>query len=273
MGRKRLIRMAYISLSFFEYTRNDSSEAQLITMKPLHFLLLLLASPAFATPEIVIEYRDKPPYHYTENGQPKGFLLDRVQQVFRKAGFHPVFNEVPPKRIFQDIQANDKTVCSPGWYKLPERELFARFSRPIHQDKPHLVLTAAIQTVGRHPSLKSLMADQSLTLGVADGVSYGPELDAAFLGMAVPPIKATVSPLQLAKMVAAHRVDYMLIDQEDFTQIGQKAEFSELNLTPIKFPDMPPGLKRYLICSKNVDDRTMAKLDKAISQIIPDLTP
>jgi hypothetical protein len=40
---------------------------------------------------------------------------------------------------------------------------------------------------------------------------------------------------------------------------------------PIRFPDMPPGLLRYIMCSKSVSPETIARLDKAIVQVVPGL--
>lgn len=238
-------------------------------------LIGLLALPTMATQVVTVEYRDKPPYTYTEQGKPAGFLLTRTVDIFRRANLAVAFEEVPVKRIMADIQANQRPICSPGWYKLPEREVFARFSLPIHQDLPQVVLAAphAVAAVRNHPTMKALFADSALTMGVVDGVSYGPELDAMIAALPKPAMRATVPPLQMAKMIAVGRADFMIIDQDDLSVIDQHHEVSALGIVKVDFPDPPQGLKRYLICSKQVEPAAMAKLDEAIRAMMPGLNP
>lgn len=236
-------------------------------------LLCTLLAGGVCAQTILVQYRDKPPYSHTENGQPTGFLLKRTMDIFRVAQIEASYVETPARRITQDIQADQQPICSPSWYKLPEREKFARFSLPIHQDKPHVILAhgQAAKAIRARRKLVDLFADTSLSLGVLDGVSYGPELDRAIAALPRPPIRAVLTPLQLAKMVAAQRADYMLIDQEDLSWLRQSSEFSGLDLQRIDFADMPPGLLRYLMCSRQVEPKQMERLNQAIRQLLPEL--
>lgn len=238
-------------------------------------LLLLLPPSAWAAQTVLIEYRDKPPYTYTEQGQPRGFLLDRTAEIFRQAKVPATFQEIPAKRLMADLQANRQLVCSPGWYKLPEREAFARFTLAMHQDKPQVVLAGnhALTAVRAHKSLQALLSDTKLSMGTVDGVSYGPELDRMIAAMPRPAMRTTVAPLQLAKMVAARRADYMLIDQEDLGYLDQRREVTKAGLVRVDFADAPQGLKRYLMCSQQLDDATMERLNSAIRSLMPGLNP
>jgi len=244
-------------------------------MKIFSFLLLTLPPLAAAAGPVLIEYRDKPPYSYSEHGQPRGFLLDRTAEIFRLAKVQATFLEIPTKRLTADLQANRVLICSPGWYKLPEREAYARFSLAMHQDKPQVVLAGnhALTAVRAHKSLQSLLADTKLSMGVVDGASYGPELDRMITAMPRPAMRATVAPLQLAKMISARRADYMLIDQEDLAYLDQRREVTEAGLVRVDFADVPPGLKRYLMCSKRLDTATMERLNAAIRSLMPGLNP
>lgn len=242
----------------------------------LGLLLLCLCARAAGAEPILIEYRDKPPYSFTtDQGKPAGFLLMRSIEILKLAGVEATFAEMPVKRILQDIHANQKLVCSPSWYKLPEREQFARFTLAIHQDKPQVVLAngKAIAALRAHASLAALLADEQLALGVVEGASYGPALDKQIAGMARPPIRAFGSPSQLARMVAARRADYMLIDQEDLNWIDSLGEIRAMNLLRVNYPDAPEGLRRYLMCSKRVEAGTLARINTAIRQLLPELNP
>lgn len=239
---------------------------------PRLLLLLGLTLSVQADP-LLIEYRDKPPYSYTENNQPMGFLMKRTAEIFKLAGVEVSYLEVPVKRILGDLQADQAALCSPSWYKLAEREKFARYSLPIHKDKPHVVMAnpQAAPTIRAHKRLAELFADPYLTAGVLDGVSYGAELDQALAALPRPAVKARMTPLQLAKMIGARRADYMLMDQEDVEWMMKSEEFAELKLVRFEFPDMPEGLLRYLLCSKQVDDKTMERINLAIKRVVPDL--
>jgi polar amino acid transport system substrate-binding protein len=231
--------------------------------------LAVLANLAMAQ-DLSMVFRDKPPYSYVEQGVQKGFLLDRTRLILEAAAIRHNFREMPPKRIFQEIQDNAEAICSFGWYKIPEREKFARFSLPIHTDRPHVVLAGprSAEDVRRHKTLKSLMADGALTLATVDGVSYGPDLDAMIASFAGKNDRALVPPLQVAKKVAAKRADFMLIDQEDYDYLmATNPEFRDEMLVRIEYPDLPPGLKRYILCSQRVGAETMAKIDAAIERL------
>lgn len=246
-------------------------------MKPPGFallgpLLLLLVPLAAVGEPLAMVFRDKPPYSYVDDGKQKGFLLDRVKQILAAAKVEAKYEIVPPKRIFADIAANRSEICSFGWYKIPEREAYAKFSASIHEDKPHVILAGprSRDAITRHKSLRELMADTSLLLGVVDGVSYGPEIDALIAAFRGPVERALIPPLQLARKVAAERVDFMFIDQEDLDYLTQSnPELSNDNLKKISYTDLPPGLKRYILCSEKVSDETMARINQAIARIAP----
>ena len=173
--------------------------------------LLTLALPLGASAQsLLMVFRDKPPYSFMDGGVAKGFLLERTRRVLSAAGVEAQFQEMPPKRLFFEIEKNEQAICSFGWYKIPEREKFARFSVPLHQDKPHVVLVGpgSVGAVRKHGTLKELMADSTLVMAVADGVSYGPELDQLILKFAGKVDRSLQSPLHVVKKVAARRADH-----------------------------------------------------------------
>lgn len=230
------------------------------------------AGAAFAQAPLTIEYRDKPPYSYTVDGKPAGFLMERTIKLLKRAGIEARHAEVPIRRTLQHLQANQTALCSPGLYKNPEREAFARFSLPIHRDKPHVVLAHAsvAAQIRALPRVAQLFADASLQPGVMDGVSYGQQLDQFLANAAKPPLRAQLAPLQLARMVGARRVDYMLIDEEDLGWLRKDPEFTPLPLVRIEFSDMPRGELRYLACSMLVSPQTVDKLNQAIRELVPE---
>jgi hypothetical protein len=243
------------------------------TLRSTALLLLSLASlPAFADAQLRMLYRDKPPYSYLENGETRGFLFERTRKILDLAGVRASYEMVPPKRLFAEIEANLGPVCSFGWYRIPSREAFAKFTRPIHQDRPHLVLArrAVAERLRGSGTLEMVFRDKGLAIAAADGVSYGPELDALIGRFAGRVERMLTAPLQVAQNVAAGRADFMFIDQDDFDYLrANEAEFPRLALQALSFPDMPAGLRRHILCSRKVSDELMERMDAAIMRVLP----
>lgn len=218
---------------------------------------------------ITVAWRDKAPYHYRENGHARGFLLLRAKHIFALAKVPARFVERPSKRIWLDFQNGKANYCSIGWYRLPEREQIAQFSRPFHVDPPHtlLVNASALALIQTHKTLTSLLADPSVTLGLVDGVSYGADLDAQIAHSANQIKRMTISPSSMVHMLAANRFHYMLVDQADWQHLREQdddlSQIAEYHVS-----DMPAGLKRFIVCSNDVTVATMARINHAITATV-----
>ena len=237
-------------------------------------LLLGLASLSTAAAETRLRmlFRDKPPYSYIEKGEPKGFLYERTRKILDLAGIRASYEMLPPKRLFAEIEANLGPVCSFGWYRISSREAFARFTRPIHQDRPHLVLARrpVVERLRAAGTLAAIVGDRSLSLAAADGVSYGPELDAMIASFAGRVERMLTAPLQVAQNVATGRADLMFIDHDDYDYLRAGVrDFPNDSLQALNFPDMPPGLRRHILCSRQVSDELMERMDAAILRVLP----
>ncbi len=235
----------------------------------LSLLLLIIASSAQAAEPVVVKVRDKPPIHYFSNGQPAGPVFELTRRVFEQAGIPAHYISVPPKRILAEMQASTERACSISWYWLPEREAFASFSLPIHRDPPHLLVAniEALPRIKARGLLHAVLHDTSLTLGAVDGVSYGPQLDAAIAARTGGLERTTVTPAVLAKKVAIGRVDFMFMDQEDFAFLREADPATAARLQALSLPDMPAGQTRHIMCGKAVTDDEMARLDHAIRKL------
>jgi uncharacterized protein (TIGR02285 family) len=219
-----------------------------------------------AEPPITVAWREKPPYHYTDQGMPTGFLLDRTRQIFAAAGIAAHFVNEPQKRIWANFEHGASNYCSISWYKLPERERVGNYSLPIHADPPQSVLAApgAVRQITAHPTLASLLADTSLTLGVVDGVSYGPDWDALIAHSANIVMRRTVDTTGMMRMLSVGRASFMLVDRADWEFFRLKDKAFEA-MVRVDFPDMPAGMMRHIVCSKDVLAETMERINQAIA--------
>jgi len=220
---------------------------------------------ALADAPVTVAWREKPPYYYFENGVAKGFMLERAKQVFAAAGVPARFVNEPQKRIWANFAHGMQNYCSISWYRLPEREAVAQYSAPMHTDQPHAILAVpgVAARIRAHANLKSLLSDKSLTLAVIDGVSYGPELDALIAASENRIMRRTVETSAMFRMVSVGRADFLFVDREDWHYL--RVKYPELqSLVLVDFADMPSGLKRYIVCSRDVPAETMERLNRAI---------
>jgi len=226
----------------------------------------LLCGSARSEPQtLTVAWRDKPPYHYTEADVGRGFLLERARQIFKTAEIPARFVGEPQKRIWAKFAHGATNYCSISWYKLSQREALAQYSMPIHEDLPHTILVApgSVAQVTSHATLAGLLADPELTLGVVDGVSYGPELDRLIKDSKNRIMGRTVDTTLMIRMLGADRASYMFADREDWEHYRRQGG----GALPVQYdlPAMPPGLRRHIVCSKDVPQATMDKLNKAIA--------
>lgn len=222
---------------------------------------LALALPATAEP-LPVYYIEKPPYYHTERDEPTGFLLERARAIFSKAGLDVHFESRPAKRIQMEFEMGREPACSIGWFKTTQRSNYAWFSLPIHRDAPMIVLTRSTlaEQIKAYPNLAALLKSP-LRLGLIDGFSYG-ELDALLARASHSSI--TAPPTQNVRMLAAERIDYTLVDERELPYILAEADLRDARLARLSMPDIPPGQLRYLMCSKEVEQRLQERLDQAI---------
>lgn len=234
-----------------------------------------LAPGALPADTLTVAWREKPPYHYTDNGVEKGFLLARGKLIFAQAGVPARFVEEPSKRILANFQSGKTAYCSLGRYRVSEREALAQYSDTIHIDPPQALLVSPsdLDKVRAHKSLASLMADASLSVGLIDGVSYGPRFDAMLRKAGAERVQRTVDSASMMRMVAVGRVSYTLADRYGW-DFQRERDPVLAQVTLVDFPDAPPGMTRHIMCSKDVPEATMRKLNRAIEAMkITERTP
>ena len=232
------------------------------------FLLGLLCSHAYSQDLVTVAWRIKPPHQYIVNGVAQGILLERAKLIFSQAQIDAQFVEEPAKRIWNNFAIGTKNYCSFGWYRLPEREAIAQFSSVFHSDPPHTILVTptALKLVSAHRSLSSLLADASLTLGIVDAVSYGPELDTMIKNSKNRIERSTTLPMNMARMIAANRASFMFIDRADWEYLRDSDVYMQ-QTSQIDLLGMPPGQDRYIVCSKDIKAEQMQRINVAIQKI------
>lgn len=239
---------------------------------PRLLLLLLLAAwlapcPARGEP-LVMAYPNRPPYNYTENGTAAGSLVDLARTILAAAGIEFTFAEMPSKRILAELAPEDSRLCSFGWFKTPEREAYARFSRPFVQDTPlqALVLRRNLARFAGKASLRELAATPSLELGLMAGWSYGAAVDDTLqqAGVQVVDIPARQ---QQALMLAWGRFAYTLVREAEVDEVVRLSGLSAEEFSILPLSDLQARDTRYFLCGRGVPADVLARIDAAIPPI------
>jgi polar amino acid transport system substrate-binding protein len=249
------------------HNRNTQPRRRMNPTLPLACCLFALSGVS-AAQGLTVAWRDKPPYHYVDKGVDRGFLLERGKQAFAAAGIPATFVVEPTKRIWANFKNGKTNYCSLGRYKMSERDAFVQYSRPIHIDPPHVLLVAAnaLPKVRGYKTMAGVLSDPAFTIGVSDGGSYGPQIDRMIAASQSQVLRRTVESNTLIRMVAAGRMSLTIADRYGWEyQLAGDTSLESVTAYPV--PDMPPGLTRYVVCSKDVPAATMARLDKALEQL------
>jgi polar amino acid transport system substrate-binding protein len=217
-----------------------------------------------------MQYYERKPFHHTlENGTVVGLTAIPSELAFKKIGITIKWELVPVNRILDNLKRSDEPLCSPGWYKKPEREAYAQFSAPIYRDKPLVGLARADFSVKNGITAKELFANPSTKLLVKQNFSQGAYMDALIATMQPGQVTAVAAEIpNLVKMVNAKRADLIITTQEEVALYVDQAELAMRDFRVLVFPDVPAVEMRYILCSKQVPAETMQKLNEAIGNAV-----
>jgi len=240
-------------------------------LKFLAFLLgVQLFGHAMADESIPVYFEERPPYASTgTDGSVQGLTATPTEKAFTKAGIAFHWKEMPFKRQMAEFAQNDKKACGIGWFKKPEREAFARYTLPVYQDAPTVVVSHSDLFKDKpFQSLPELFADSRYKLLVKDGFSYGKYFDGLIDSLS-PAMKSTStgSHEDMLRMVSSKRADYFLEGKEEATYNIQQLGDGASNLKLTSFDDFPAGNKRYIACSHQVSQQTIDRLNSALTSV------
>lgn len=221
----------------------------------------LLATFSFAQ-SVEIVYEKRPPYIEKKENTITGILGDVLINALDKAKITYTIHEKPSKRHLHEIKANRSVLCAVGWFKNPEREKFAKYTKPLYQDKPMGILTRT-----NHPLIKEnltidqLLSNKSLIILGKKSYSYGKFIDEKIKEYNNKKRDVNSDNITMLKLIEKKRADFMFISYEEATSLLK--EYSNKDaLQFVALKEMPEGNKRYLICSKKTDDTIINLINK-----------
>lgn len=231
------------------------------------FLLgLAFAGPAAATAQITLFYNERAPYLIAApDDSVSGLTGTPAAQAFKTAGIAFAWAKIPTNRQLASIKNNKAMECAVGWFKNPAREQFAKFTKAIYRDKPAVALTNNNFKVSQNGSLESVLGTKGVHVLLKENFSYGPFIDNRIARLKPHLTYTTAENSRMVEMIRMGRADLMFVAEEEAAFLMANAGAGGEDFYLLKFGNMPAGEKRYIICSRQVPDDIIARLNKAIT--------
>lgn len=228
---------------------------------------LFVPGYAIADHELKVIYKERPSYYTkNDNGEMDGLVNGPVALALQLAGVEAVWEELPWNRQLRAIELDEEPVCSPGWFRNETREAFAKFSEPIYQDKPQILVARMAELGGLSgPPLSEILDQPDRILGVKRGYSYGSEVDIMIRDSQAAK-EVTDQPIAgMINMLIRERFDFFLVAPEEYSVVGAALSGERDRVGTIRLADVPAGNRRYLMCSKSVDDELIQRFNTALA--------
>lgn len=226
-------------------------------------------TPTLDNSLITLHYNERPPYLVTTESGVGGLTGDPATLVFEMSNIPYKWQQTPSKRQIYLLEQDRGRDCAVGWFKNVEREKFAKYTLPIYQDMPQIALARADNdNIPADTTVDDIFSDPRLNLLVKDGYSYGDYIDGKI--KEYDPIRTvtTVENSEMLRMVYARRADYFFIAPEEANGLITASDFDLQDFKFVHFRDIPSGELRYILCSKQVEDWIIDRLNTAIQQFV-----
>jgi polar amino acid transport system substrate-binding protein len=231
-------------------------------------MLAILAGQALANDKITLHFNERPPYLKPEaDGSASGLTATPAGNAFKKSGVPMQWAKTPTNRQLHLLKSNAGKDCAIGWFKNAKREAFAKFTKPLYRDQPLIVLAPSGFNPPANAKLEDLLSDKKTRVLVKDQFSYGPFIDALMAKYNPPKTAAAVESHRMVQMLKAGRADIMFSSPEEADYFIQQSGLAGNEVKKISFPDVPQGDLRYIMCSKQVPDEIIAKLNAHIDDV------
>lgn len=248
-------------------------------MKPLLgsiCLSLAISGTLLAEEEpLTFAFPERRPYYFFDHeGQeePRGEIAERVIAATKLADIPAHFVTMPWTRILQETKS-EAPFCSFAWYRTYERERYARFTVPIWQDEPYVVIARAglAAALDKTPRFIDLKFDEPVRFGRMAQVSYGPYIDAILAepDRGIVPISLVNDRFNMLRMIEMGRLDMILLTLDELSLIQNTQALPADKFHIVYYPDIRSGNMRHIMCSQALSEKVIQRLDKALTELYP----
>jgi len=216
---------------------------------------------------VQVLYSERPPYMMASpDGGPSGLTGTPGTRAFKLAGIPTRWLALPTNRQLLVVRDGSTPSCAIGWFRTPEREQYAKFTRAIYHDKVWTVLARSSLADKGDTSLQELMQRKDVRILVKDNYSYGSELDKLLARRNTVIAVSTAPTMKMVQSISLGAADMMFVSEEEGAYILEHHPAEQTRqLRLLRFKDMPRGPERHIMCSKTVPDALIARLNQAIA--------
>lgn len=235
-----------------------------VSRKLLCCLFLLCCAAARAGDAVTLYYNERPPYLIgAPDGSVSGLTASVAAQAFKAAGIEVHWQRMPYNRQLESLREGGAR-CMVGLFKTPERERHARFSKPIYRDLPTIALMRGGLASASGLSLQRVLATPDLRVLVKENYSYGRDIDAALAKVRGGVVVTTAENVNMLAMLYGQRADLMFIGEEEYQYLMRQSTYAAKDFSLLRFADLPEGEARHIMCSMDVPQAWMRRLDREI---------
>ncbi len=229
-------------------------------------IVLFAGIGSAAADPIQILVHERVPYYVISGPTTVGGLVGKPAAVaLADSGVDFEWRKTSANAQLNIIKADKDRVCAVGWFKTAKREAFAKFTRPIYQGKPLVVVARSDNArVLGHQTFGDLLGDRDVKMGSKLGYSYGAYIDAKIAALASRVVTTSQNKDGMIRMLLGRRFDYLLATAEESSLVIEGVGSAAQDLVTVTMSDAPPGNKRYILCSKSVEDVVIDKINAAI---------
>lgn len=229
------------------------------------FVFAVAAHAAETLDPVVLTFNDRQPYIVSlPDGSAAGLTATPAANAFRNAGIPVIWKKLPTNRQLAELKENVGRQCAIGWFKNPEREQYLKFTRAIYRDQPTVLVAHRKFSARPNETLYSMLSRPEVRVLIKDKFSYGQYVDHLLATLKPDTVVTTNENIQMIQMIAAGRADFMFAAEEEARYLIELSGFRAGDFRMVRPPDMPPGERRYIICSRQVEDEVISRLNAAI---------
>ena len=112
--------------------------------------------------------------------------------------------------------------------------------------------------------MEDVFAGRRLRVLVKEMYSYGEQVDEMLARYKPEIVRTTNENMSMARMVGMHQADVMFAAEEEAREIVERLGEYAADLRIIHFRNTLPVHPRHVMCSRQVSDEIIAKLNRAI---------
>jgi hypothetical protein len=213
-------------------------------------------------------FEDHPPFTYSEGDAVKGIFAEAAEKALATSDTEILWQKGTYNRIKRQLSEQRSAFCVAGHAKGGSLEdnlwysrAFARFGK-----SGLLVRTADKARFEEIATVEDLFLKTNLIGGFVSGAVYAVPYQRYLPNSPAQHLLASSSHEQLAQLVAKGRIDFVF-ENEMMVKLHQATVEGGSSLDFVWLPGMPEGRDAYIVCTKKVNEATLARIDSGIEAI------